>query len=136
MLISARRRPRVVNTVDYHPGFAFGDQLPRHRRAHEIHAGLEDRRDVRLPRINVRGQEKSRSGIALLMNVVDDLWMPNVVDFIDRKLRFDLSERIPIAVVIVTRVVVIKLRRVSAFGWSAERLVVPGFDYVVAIGIE
>ena len=70
------------------------------------------------------------------MNVVDDLRMPNVVNLIDRELCLDLREGIPVAIVIVTRVLVIELRRISTFERRAECFVVPVLDDVYAVGIE
>src|SRR5687768_18185582 len=51
-----------------------------------------------------------RSHRALLVYVVDDLRMPNVVNLVYGELRFDLRERVPVAIVIVSGVLVIKLR--------------------------
>ena len=59
------------------------------------------------------------------MYVVDDLRMPDVVNLVDGELRFDLRERIPVAVVIVTGVLVIELGRIGAFERRAECFVVP-----------
>jgi hypothetical protein len=70
------------------------------------------------------------------MNVVDDLRMPDVVNLVDSDLRFDLRERIPVAIVIVTGVLVIELRRIGAFERRAECFVVPVFDDVDAVRIQ
>ncbi len=93
-------------------------------------------RHVRLDRLHVRRQEKPRAVLTLLMDVVDDLRMPDVVDLIDRELRLDLRERVPVAVVIVADVLVIKLWRLGAFELCSERFVVPVFHDIDAIGIE
>ena len=69
------------------------------------------------------------------MNVVDDLRMPDVVDFINRQLRFDLRKSIPIAVVVVSDVFVIKLRRFSSFKRRSQSFVIPIFDNINAVGI-
>src|SRR6185369_912298 len=130
MLVGSRRRPRVINAVDDDSGFAFGSKLPGHRRAHEVDACLKDRRDVWLPRIDVRRKKESRTGVTLLMNVVDDLRAPDVVNLVDCKLSLNLRERVPIAIVVVSGVVMIKLGRVCALSRRAKRLVVPVLDYV------
>ena len=80
--------------------------------------------------------ETGANQTALLMDVVHDLRVPDVVNLIDRDLRLDLGEGIPVAVVIVTNVLVIKLRRIGALEGSAERFVVPVFNDVDAVGIE
>ena len=82
------------------------------------------------------GRNSREPNIALLMNIVDDLRMPDVVNLIDGDLRLDLGEGIPIAVVIVAHILVIKLRRIGAFIRSAERFVVPVLDDIHAIGIQ
>src|ERR1700752_499401 len=70
------------------------------------------------------------------MNVMNYLWMPNIVDLVYSELRLYLRECVPIAVVIVTGIFVIELRRVSSFVRSAECLVVPVLDDIDAIGIK
>src|ERR1051325_1790129 len=52
----------------------------------------------------------------LLVDVVDDLWMPHVVDRVHDQLRLDLRERVPVAVVVVCDVGGIQLGRVAALG--------------------
>ena len=70
------------------------------------------------------------------MYVVDDLWMPDVVNLVDRDLRLNLREGVPVAVVIVARVLVIELRRIGAFERRAECFVVPVLDDVNAVRVE
>jgi hypothetical protein len=70
------------------------------------------------------------------MDVVDDLRMPDVVNFVDGELRLDLGERVPVAVVVVTDVLVIELGRLGAFELCAKCFVVPVFDDVDAVGIQ
>src|SRR6185436_15502955 len=93
-------------------------------------------RHIWLDRRHVRRQEQSRTKSTLLMNVVDDLRPPNVVNFVDGDLSFDLRERVPVAIVIVARVLVIELRRISAFERRAEGSVVPVLDDIHAVRIE
>ena len=93
-------------------------------------------RHVRLDRLHVRRQKQPRAVRALLMNVVDDLRVPDVVNLIDGQLRLDLRERVPVAVVVVADVFVIKLGRIGAFVWRAESFLVPVVDDIDAVGIE
>ena len=90
---------------------------------------------VRLDGLHVRRQEEPRADLALLVDVVDDLRVPDVVDLIDRELRLDLRKGVPVAVVVVADVFVIKLGRLGAFERRAERFVVPVFDDIDAVGI-
>src|ERR1041384_438360 len=136
MLISSRRRPRIVHSVDNHAGFSFGRKLPGHRRTHEVHARLIDRCDIWLPRIDIRRQKEPRTKFALLMNVVDDLRMPDVLNLVDRQLSLDLRERIPVAIIVVPGVVMIELRWVRALSRSAERFVIPRLYYIDTVRIQ
>src|SRR5712692_3235058 len=70
------------------------------------------------------------------MNVMDDLRMPDVENLVDGELRLDLRERVPVAIVIMTSVLVIKLRRIGAFVRRAQRLVVPVLDDVHPVRIR
>jgi len=70
------------------------------------------------------------------VDVVDDLRVPDVMDFIDCQLRFDLRKGVPVAIVIVADVLVIKLGRLGAFVRRAESFVVPIFDDVDAVRIQ
>ena len=55
------------------------------------------------------GGMKMRAGVrALLVDVVDDLRIPRRVQRVDRVARLDLRERVPVAVVVVARVVVVE----------------------------
>src|SRR6185369_13232266 len=85
---------------------------------------------------HVRRQEQTRTERTLLVDVVDYLRMPDVVNLIDSELRLDLREGVPVAVVIVTGVLVIELWRIRAFERCAECFVVPGFDDVYAVRVQ
>ena len=67
---------------------------------------------------------------------MDDLRVPDVVDLIDRELRLDLREGVPIAVVIVADVLVVKLGRIGAFVRRAESFLVPVIDDINAIRVQ
>ncbi|MEJ7698223.1 MAG: hypothetical protein WKF71_01045 [Pyrinomonadaceae bacterium] len=102
----------------------------------EFRVACDDfRRHVRLDGLHIRRHEQARAVRALLVNVVDDLRMPLVVNFINGQLRLNLRERIPIAVVVVSDVFVIKLRRRGSFKLCAERFVIPIFDNINAVRI-
>ncbi len=70
------------------------------------------------------------------MYVVNDLRKP----FVPQQTRDELClfeiEHEPVAIVVVTGVVVIKLRRFSSFVRRAERLAIPVGDDVDAVGIR
>ena len=136
MLVGARRRPGVVDRVDGDARPPFARQLPRHRRAERIHAVYQQGIDVGLDRVEVGRQEETRSVAVLLVDVVDDLRMPHVVDRIHDQLRLDLRERIPVAVVVVPGVGVIQLGRVRPFGRRPEGATVPVGDDRDPIGVE
>src|SRR5260370_33709337 len=91
---------------------------------------------VGLDWLHIGRQKQPRPKRALLMYVMDDLRMPGIENLIDDKLRLDLRERVPVAIVVVAGVLVIKLRRISAFVWSTQRFLIPVVDDVHAVGIR
>ena len=70
------------------------------------------------------------------MYVMNNLRMPGVVYLVHRNLSFDLREGVPIAVIVVTCVFVIELRRIGSLVRGPESLVVPVFDDVDAVRIQ
>src|SRR2546422_11772671 len=70
-----------------------------------------------------------------LFRSVHDLRMPDVVERVDRQLRFDLGEGVPIAVIVVAGVMVIQLRWRGPLGGRAECAVVPVRDDGHAVGV-
>jgi hypothetical protein len=58
-------------------------------------------------RVYPRRQKDARTGSALLMHVVDDLRAPGVENLFNSEPRFDLREAVPVAVVIVTDVLMV-----------------------------
>src|SRR5688500_7116736 len=118
--IRARRSPGVVRRVVRDSFETFRAQLTDHPFA-KLRIALDDlTRHVWFDRRHVRRQKQSRTKRALLMNVVDDLRAPNVVNLVHGELRLDLCERVPVAVVIVTGVFVIELGRIGAFERRTE----------------
>ena len=70
------------------------------------------------------------------MNIVNNIWMPDVQNFVYGELRFDLREGVPIAVVIVSGVVMINLRRRSSFGGSVQRFLIPVGNNIWAVWVQ
>src|SRR5215472_8201058 len=136
VLIGSSRSPGVVNTVDYDPGLSLGGDLPCHGAAHEVDAGLDPRGHVGFPGIQIRRQKEPGARLALLVDIVNDLRVPDVVSLVYGHLGLDLSKGIPIAVVVVTGVVVIELRGAGSFAGGSQGLVVPLFHDVNAIRVE
>ncbi len=62
--------------------------------------------------------------------------MPHVVDRVHRQLCFDLGERVPVAIVVVTRVGVIQLRRPGPLARRAQCAFIPARHDRHAVGIE
>jgi hypothetical protein len=107
VLERARRGPGVEAGVDRDTGLPLAGQLPRDRGSERVRAVDQQRVDVRLDRVQVGREEEARTVALLLVDVHDDLRVPQVVERVDGQLRFNLRERVPIAVVVVARVVVV-----------------------------
>ena len=88
---------------------------------------------VQPSRMEVAGgpEEETRAERSLLVNVVDNLRMPDVENLVDDQLRFDLREGVPVAIVVVAGVLVIKLGRIGAFGGMVR--VPPGYRQPVLV---
>ena len=136
MLVGAGRRPGVVGRVDRDPRLALTGELPGHRGPQGVDAVDQQRIDVGLDRIEI-GRKKQPGAVRIhLVNVVHNLRVPDVVERIDGQLGFDLGERVPVPVVVVTGVVMVQLRRRRPFGAGAERVVIPLGDDGHAVGIQ
>ena len=135
MLIRARRRPGVVGRIDRDAGLPLPGELPRYFRAECVHAVDQQRIHIGLDGIEIRRQEQTRSPRLHLMDIVHDLRMPDVVERVDRQLRFNLGEGVPVAVVVMTGVMVIQLRGRGPLGGRAECAVVPVRDDGHAVGV-
>ena len=90
---------------------------------------------LRIRWIIKRRNEESRSVRALLVNVVDDLWKPLFPEQARDELGLFQVQHEPVAIVIVTGVVMIELGRFCSFVRRAQRLAIPVCDDVDAIGI-
>ena len=108
MRIGARRCPCVVGRSGRDAFKAFFTHIVCHKIA-EFRVAFDDFfRHVRFDGRFIRRQKKPCAVRALLMDVVDDLRMETVVNFINRQLRFDLRKSIPIAVVVVSDVLLVQ----------------------------
>ena len=92
--------------------------------------------DVRLGGVEPRRNEHARSVCALLMNVVDDLRMPDVVKLRDGGAGFGLRKDVPVAIVIVADILLIELRRIGSFELRAQRRTIPAGDDIDAIRVQ
>ena len=133
--ILPRRRPLIVRRVGGHTGLPLLHHAPAHRHAERVRARREDRIDVGFERVHV-GRDEDASGVAaLLMHIVHDLRDPRRVEGVHRVARFLEAERVPVAIVVVPRVVVVQRWRVGPFGRRVERAAVPVAHDVHAIGV-
>ena len=114
-LVVTRGSPEIVGGVDGDARLAGGRQIRCHRRTDHVHLLREDRVDVGLDRVEPWRNEHARRTGALLVHVVDNLRMPDVVKLRDGGARFRLREDVPVAIVIVSHIFVIELRRAGAF---------------------
>ena len=135
-LVMAAGRPEIVHRVDRDSFSPGSRQVSRHTRSNRVALLRNDRIDVRIDRIEPRRDKDARREGPLLMHVINDLRVPDILDFLDREPRFGLREYVPVAVVIVPGVMMINLRRRCSLIWRAERLVVPVLDDIDAIRIQ
>ena len=133
--ILPRRRPLIVGGVGRDTALSFCGHTPAHRHAEGIGAGGQDRIDVGLDRIHVRRNEDAPGIPALLVHVVDDLWIPLRVERVHGVTRLHLREGVPVAVIVVAGVLVVQLRRLGSLGLGVERAPVPVADDVHAVRI-
>jgi len=104
VLIGPGRRESVVAIVDHHAGHPLGSQFGSHIRAELVDSGNEGRIDVLFEGID-EGWEKDPGSVGpCLMDVVDNLGVPNVVGLPNRELGLQLSEGVPIPIVVMSGV--------------------------------
>ena len=135
-LVVARGRPEIVNRMDGDAGLAGGGEVGGNGGPIHIHFLHQDGIDIRFGGVEPWRHEQARCVGALLVNVVNDFGMPDIVQRGDGEARLHLRENVPVAIVVVAHVVVVQLRRRSAFERRAESLAVPARHDVDAIGIE
>ncbi len=106
-LIVAGRRPEIIQRVDDNAFLARGHKIHGHSGADKIALLGDDRVDVRIHGIHPRWNEYTRCKRTLLVDIVDDLRMPHVLELRNGVARFGLGKNVPIAIVIVADVLVI-----------------------------
>src|SRR4051812_20354693 len=134
-LVVPGRRPEIVGSMDRHAHLTGRGQVRRHGRANHVHLLREDGVYVRLDWVQPWRNEDSRCVGTLLVNIVDDFRMPHVLDLPDGCTSLRLREDVPVAIVVVTGVMVIQLRRLRPFERGVESLSVPTGDDVDSIWI-
>src|SRR6185503_5351302 len=92
-------------------------------------------RNIRVGWIKKWRNEKSRAVWSLLMDVVNNLRKPLLPKETRDSSCFLQIQHEPIAIVIVTSVVMVQLRRFLTFGWRPKSLAIPVGNYVDAVGI-
>ena len=107
------RGPQVVLLAVHHPALTLRDQGRGHRRS-DLGLPLEQQRmDVRVVRVLVRGHKNAGAAGPHLVHVVGHLRLEFAVN-VQRQTGFDLGEHEPVTVVVVARVVVIQVRVCAA----------------------
>ena len=101
-----------------------------------VHLLDDERVDVGVDGVAPRRHEHACPVRAHLMHVVDDLRPPNVVHFLDHQPRFLLAEDVPVAVVVVSDVLLVKLDHRGAFVGRSEIALVPASNLVHTVGIQ
>ena len=128
--------PSVVRGTQRHAREPVARHAPRDRGAERVEPLHQDGVHVGLDRVEVGRHEDPRPVRPLLVDVHRDLRVPDTVETVHDELRLDLRERIPVAVVVVTRVAMVELGRAAAFRRRAEGLRVPPADDVDAVGVQ
>ena len=129
-------RPPVVidRTVDDSRPAAAREFL-RHVSADDHERVIDQRGNVGVLGIVKRRDEKPRAPVAHLVNVVDDRRAPVFVDQLGRVARLAKIQHEPVAVVVVTGVLLIDPRHPGPFPRPADRRLIPIHDHVQAVGV-
>src|SRR5437868_14259882 len=90
---------------------------------------------LRHPSAGIERLKKSRAVRSLLMDVVNNFRKPLLPKQSSDCLRLLKIEHEPVAIVVVTGIVRIKLRRLATFLWSDDRLAIPSSNDIDAIRI-
>src|SRR5262245_29606518 len=91
---------------------------------------------MRIVWIEKRRNEKPRTIGSLLMNIVDDLRKPLFPKQSGERFRLLQIHHEPVTIVIVSGVMMVKLRRLATFVWSTGSFSIPVRYYVDAIWIR
>ncbi len=135
-LVVPRGTPHIVERVDHHAGPAGARQVRRHAAADRVAFGHDQRIDIRIDGIEPRREEHARRGGLILVEIIDHLRMPDVVQPGNNQLRLLLRQHVPVAVVVMAGVLVVQLRRERALPGRAQRALIPVGDDVHAIGVQ
>ena len=119
-VVEVRRRPQSAvppgrvrrSAAHRHAGHAVGRKASVHRRAEQVDAEGNQRVEDEVERVAERRSEHHRAGGGGLMVVVDDLGKPLAVQDAIHVDRLGLRGHVEVAVVVVTRVLLIQTRQV------------------------
>ncbi len=127
---------RVEDVLRNHAGLSGLLEAPRHVASDEIDPAPHERIHRGSDRVGVRRHEHARPAGSHLVNVEPDLREPFFVRGPRHRLRFLLREHVPVAVVVVTRVVVVEPRHAAALVRRPHPLPVPLGLHYLPIRIE
>ena len=126
----------VIDAVHDDTLLAGGGQVNGHRCAEHVDLLSDERVNVGVDRIHPRRNEHPGSLRSHLVDVVDDLRMPDIVSLFNGQSGLDLRKRIPISIVIVARVLVVELCHGRAFVGCSEVALVPSCHFVHAVRVQ
>ena len=112
----------AVHLAPHHAWLARLLQAGGHRLSEQVHLAPHERIDVRVGRVLERRHEDARASAAHLMLIEVHLGQPVAVGDLREVARFDLREHVAVAVVVVTRVALVQLRKRRVLVGCADRL--------------
>src|SRR3982751_7102821 len=104
----AGRSPEIIGGVNGDPRLPGSREIGSHRRSDHVHLLRENGVYVGLNWIEPWRNENSRGVCTLLVNVINDLGMPAILNSANGGSSLGLRKDIPVAVVVVPGVVVIE----------------------------
>ena len=128
--------PGVIERIGQDPFEARGGHISGHLVTDQANLSEQKRRDMRIRRIVKRRHEESRPIRSLLMNVVHDFRKPFFPQQASDRFGLFQIEHEPVAIVVVTGIVMVKLGRLATFSRRAEGFPVPVGNDVHAVGIR
>ena len=128
--------PHVVRHAVAGAAFAVRFEREAHRHPDLADAADDDRVDVRVQWIDHRRQGEARALAALLVHIVENLREPLSIQQVRHRARLFLRHHVPVAVVVVTHVLVVDPRQRPAFPLAPEPLPVPVGDHLLAVGVH
>ena len=136
VLIGAGRRVGIEDNPRSDACFAMGGEGLRHRGAEHVDLLREDRVYIRVIRVNKWRHEVAWAVGHHLVQVVDNMRVPDIVNLLHRQPVLYLRQHEPVAVVVVARVGLVNLRRRATFKRGVKRARVPVMDEIPAIRVE